>query len=297
MGFDLEGWELQGRYVRHEGRALFSWREGDGKPLLALHGFPSSSSDWRLIAPRLEDRRLIALDFFGFGLSDKSPRAGYSLFDQADAVEAVAAAYGVTRCDLVAHDMGDTVAAELLRRSIDGALSFEIDAAVLTNGSIFIDMARLTSGQKLFLRLPPRALPFTPPLALFRRQLRSLFSTEHPVPDDELATIELLLKWNGGARLVPMTIRYIEERRRHSDRWVSALRDFPGRLAALWGEQDPVAVITMVDRLTEVRPDVVSARWPDVGHWPSLEVPERLATAVDDFLSDSPDETTSSRRA
>ncbi|MDQ3986191.1 MAG: alpha/beta hydrolase [Actinomycetota bacterium] len=98
--------------------------------------------------------------------------------------------------------------------------------------------------------------------------------------------MERLLRHGGGSRLVPVTIRYIEERRVHSERWTSGLVDFAGPLAAIWGEQDPVAVPAMVGRLAGLRDDVEVVRWPDVGHWPQLEVPDRLAAEIDRLTSD-----------
>ena len=47
---------------------------------------------------------------------------------------------------LLTHDMGDTVGGELLARNLEGTLRFEITQRVLTNGSIYIDMAHLTDG-------------------------------------------------------------------------------------------------------------------------------------------------------
>lgn len=284
MNVRLSNWEGRGRYVRVGDRPIFVWESGEGPPLLALHGFPASSYDWRLFAELTTGHRLVAMDFAGFGLSDKAADGSYSLFTQADIVEAVAADCGIESCDLIAHDMGDSVAAELLARHSENKSSLTIGKAVLTNGSIFIDMAQLTSGQRLFLKLPPRRLRVALPVRLFRRQIRSLFSAEHPLDEDELEIMEELLRHNGGINLVPLTIRYIEERRQHSSRWVNALTEFDGPLALIWGRQDPVAIVSMVDRLVSLRPDVQAIVWDDVGHWPQLEVPDRLASEVQAFL-------------
>jgi pimeloyl-ACP methyl ester carboxylesterase len=45
--------------------------EGRGPTVLLLHGFPSSSYDFRGVVDRLGDQAWITLDFLGFGLSDK----------------------------------------------------------------------------------------------------------------------------------------------------------------------------------------------------------------------------------
>jgi pimeloyl-ACP methyl ester carboxylesterase len=92
-------------------------------PLTLLHGFPTSSLDWAGMFDRLSpERRLLALDFLGFGNSDKPKPHRYSLLEQADAVEAAWKHLGYERTALVAHDYGVSVAQELLARRDDGDL-------------------------------------------------------------------------------------------------------------------------------------------------------------------------------
>ena len=67
-----------------------SWRQTIARTVVLMHGFPTSSYDWRGVVERLRGRfRVIAVDFLGFGLSDKPVAFGYSLFQQADLIEAV----------------------------------------------------------------------------------------------------------------------------------------------------------------------------------------------------------------
>jgi pimeloyl-ACP methyl ester carboxylesterase len=279
----IERWARVGRFIDVFGRRIFVWESGSGKPLLALHGFPSSSRDWWELAQRMPDRRFIAFDCPGFGLSDKSARAEYSIVAYADVAQEIARQLRVEECDVLAHDMGDSVAAELLARAGEGKLTFKIESCVLLNGSIFIDMARLTSGQKLLLRMKPRKRRIPFPVRPFRLQLRRMFANDPP--KGVFVMMERLLARDGGARLLPVTIRYIEERRRRQERWTRALVEFPGALTAIWGEVDPVAVPAMVDRLVGLRPNVTVVRWPDVGHWPSIEAPDRLADKLGRLLT------------
>ena len=72
---------------------------------LVLHGFPTSSFDWRNSVDTLRARRRVVLyDMLGYGFSDK-PDASYTLALQADIVEALAQSLGITRVALVTHDM------------------------------------------------------------------------------------------------------------------------------------------------------------------------------------------------
>src|SRR5437867_9720295 len=122
----VDEWEERGRRIDVRGQAVFVVDiPGDverADPLLLVHGFPTSSFDWHgLIDAFARDRRVVAFDFPGFGLSDK-PDVAYSLFDQATVLEQVVAALGIERAAVVSHDMGDSVTAEVLARELDGRL-------------------------------------------------------------------------------------------------------------------------------------------------------------------------------
>jgi pimeloyl-ACP methyl ester carboxylesterase len=76
-------WRDEGAIEEVLGRKLFVWRrrgDGDGPLLLFLHGFPSSSYDWRaLFDLRPPDEATLAFDFLGFGLSEKPRDHTYTL--------------------------------------------------------------------------------------------------------------------------------------------------------------------------------------------------------------------------
>ncbi|MCZ4500258.1 MAG: alpha/beta hydrolase [Marmoricola sp.] len=273
-------WYDAGTTLDVDGRTVFVHESGEGEvPLVVIHGFPGSSYDWAGVVPLLPGR-VIALDLPGYGFSDKSATASYSLFAQADVVEVVLAQLGADRCDVLAHDMGDTVTAELAHRANAGTLGFAIGEIILTNGSIFIDLAQLTRGQRLTLRLPGRALPFAMPGAVLRRSLAESFTSTAPAPADAIDGLIAMIRYGGGDRLMPKLIRYITERRQHQERWTAGLVDFAGPLTLVWGEEDPIAVLPMTTRMAALRPSTVVVPLAGIGHWPSLEAPAKLAEAV-----------------
>lgn len=281
-------WREGGSQHRIDGRQVFV-RDNNpaagGPPVVLVHGFPGSSYDWRGVAEILaRTRRVITLDLPGYGFSDKSPRADYSLFTQADVVERLLADLGITSCSIVAHDMGDTVTAELLARFNRGQSACSIDQVVLSNGSIFIDQARLTRGQRLTLRLPGRATPFPLPTAVLRRSLEESFATMAVRPSGAVDDLAALVQHERGDRLLPKLIRYIDERRAHQRHWTSALVEYDGPLALVWGSLDPIAVVAMAHRLVKLRPATELRLLPDVGHWPSIEAPDRMAHELTDLL-------------
>lgn len=119
-------WERSGRYRSMAGHSIFTLDTGPSltersEAVVVIHGFPTSSFDFRSVLPRLaEHRRVILLDLLGYGLSDK-PDVAYTVGQQADLVAAVTDELGLDTFALLTHDMGDTVGGELLARQLDGA--------------------------------------------------------------------------------------------------------------------------------------------------------------------------------
>ena len=75
-------------------------------------------------------------------------------------------------------------------------------------------------------------------------------------------------------------IHYMTDRRTHEERWVGALEGTEVPLAFVWGMQDPVSGAHMAERIRERLPDAPFTALEDVGHWPSLEAPDRVVRAV-----------------
>ena len=184
-------------------------------------------------------------DFLGFGLSDK-PDVRYGMRMQADVVEAVARELGLSSVALVTHDMGDTVGGELLARSIEGSLPFAVTNRVLTNGSIYIDMAHLTDGQQLLLSLPDEPTDLVGADG-FKAGLAGTFSAKSAVADGELDAQWLFAERDGGHRMLPRTIRYIEDRRAEERRFTGAIETHPSPLSVVWGDDDPIAITEMTE--------------------------------------------------
>lgn len=254
--------------------------------MLLLHGFPSSSYDFRAITDRFGDQGWLTLDFLGFGLSDKPRPHRYSLLEQADIVEQVVAAEASGPVVLIAHDMGTSVATELLARDLNGRLPFELQKAVLTNGSVILERASLRPIQKI-LRGPlgPLAARLTNEYR-FRRGFAKLFSAQHPLAREESAAQWSLIEYNGGRRIMHLLSAYLGERVEFAPRWHGAVRDWPKPLSFLWATGDPVATTSVLAGLRELRPAAEVIEVPDVGHYPQIEVPHEFAAAAKWLLQD-----------
>ena len=103
-GFSVADIEVLGTTMRY-------WSSGSGRPIVFLHGNPTSSYLWRnVLGPlRSSGRRLIALDLIGMGGSGK-PQIDYRLSDHVNHVEAFVAALDLPPVTFVAHDWGVAIA-------------------------------------------------------------------------------------------------------------------------------------------------------------------------------------------
>lgn len=254
---------------------------GEGPALVLLHGFPSSSYDFRELLPLLAPNPILTFDMLGFGLSEKPRGFGYSLFRQADLVEELVRRHlGADPCFVVGHDMGTSVSTELMARDIDGKLGFELAGVLLFNGSIVLERASLTPSQKLLRsRLGPLAARLSN-RRVFRQQFGSLFTEEHPLSEEEAEDQWSLIRAGGGRTMGHELIAYLDERIEHAGRWHGAIRDWPGPLSLAWGMRDPVATPAVLEAVRALRPEAPCEELPDLGHYPQLEDPARVAAAL-----------------
>lgn len=288
----IETWRSAGEEVEFRGRQIFLRRQaGEGRPILLLHGFPTCSFDFRKmfgseLPGELNARPLIAPDFLGFGLSEKPRDHTYTLSWQADLVHDLVQRFaGGGPVTIVAHDMGTSIATELMAREIDGKETFAIDQIVLFNGSILLHLAQPILGQRL---LRSRAAPLLAGLSnrwIFANQLGSVFSRSHPLSAEEAADQWALISHLGGHRLGHKLIHYMDEREQLTDRWHGAVANWPGDLRLLWALEDPVAGKAVLSGLRTLRPTAPVAELPGLGHYPQVEDPALFCDAIAELLA------------
>jgi pimeloyl-ACP methyl ester carboxylesterase len=279
----VDAWEAFGQHRRLAGFDVFTVEVGPGteeifEPLLVIHGFPTCSYDYRHVVKGLaQNRRVLLIDLPGFGLSAK-PDMRYSIEQHADVAMAYVEETGVNRLALMTHDMGDTVGGELLARHSEGRWPIDVTRRVLTNGSIYLEMAHLTDGQQLLLSLPDEAVAVGPEQTALAAALAATMAEGSTEARRDLAGDAELICREAGNTLLTRTIRYVEDRRRAEERYTGAIETHPSPLGVIWGSVDPIAVREMAVRLGERRPDATLCVLEGIGHYPMLEAP-------DDFLA------------
>jgi len=282
---DIEEWwsggERVGLSLGGEERAVFVRRMGTGPAMTLMHGFPSSSHDWAGVAPALaESHSLLLFDFLGFGASEKPVEHDYSLIEQADLVEALWEHEGITATALVAHDYAVSVAEELLARRASGALASELSSLQLLNGGLYPDLHRPLPTQTALLdpELGPQ-LSAAITGELFIEGLTATFAEGYDRAADS-AEMWKGMSRDDGQRIIHLLVRYITDRANNGERWVTALEATDVPLAFVWGMLDPISGAHMAERIRERLPGAPFEALDDVAHWPLLEAPDRVISAL-----------------
>jgi pimeloyl-ACP methyl ester carboxylesterase len=253
-------------------------------PLLLIHGYPTASYDWVRVWPRLAERySLYALDLLGFGLSDKPRDSDYPIALQAELCMALLQDCGVTNAHVLAHDYGDTVAQELLAREREGRL--HLASMVFLNGGLFPETHRARPIQKLLANpllgpLLARAMSYPK----FEATMLSI-SGRAPPTREELTDLWALVEREGGRQALARLINYMEQRRRNRARWVGALVNSTVPRRLICGAVDPVSGRHLAVRYRELVPDPDVVVLEGVGHYPQLEVHDRVVDEYEAFRS------------
>ncbi len=271
-------WRARGDTFEWRGHRIFYRVEGQGEPLLLIHGFPTASWDWCAMWPALAARyRVLTLDMIGFGFSAKPKHFYYAITSQADLYEAFLARERVSSYFLVAHDYGLTVAQELLARERNPRA--RIRRACLLNGGAFPETHRATRTQKLLASSLGPVLARLSSYRTFAAQMRAIWGATPPA-EAELRGMWQLVTESDGMAIMPKLIDYMRQRRRYRERWVGALATTTVPVRLIDGLADPISGAHMVARYRELvpKPDVVEL--PAVGHYPQVEAPDAVLAAV-----------------
>lgn len=272
------------------------YEEGDGAPVLLLHGCPFSSFIWRKVISLLSPHhRCLAPDLLGLGDTETPKDADWSLRAQARMIVGFLDAIDIKMAHVVGHDHGGAIAqllaAEHPRR---------IDRLILSNAEAYDNWPSET--ERPFVKLTQ--IPVLGDIVMWLYARRPVFRLAlreaKAVSDAAALTTELLdgyLRANWGdqhrrAKTKRFLACQFDPANNHTTQeLLDNLKHFDHPTLLLWGEDDVHFGIEWGQRLLEdipgaIRLDVLQ----EAGHLVMEEQPELFAEHVHGFLSDSVDE-------
>jgi pimeloyl-ACP methyl ester carboxylesterase len=252
--------------------------------ILLLHGFPTSSHQFRHLIPRLADRyHVVAPDLPGFGFTAAPNGFDYSFASLASVMEAFTDAIGLARYAIYVFDYGAPVGLRLAM-----ARPGAITAIISQNGNAYEE--GLSDGWG-----PTRAY-WADPSPANREAMRDMFTLEamrwqytHGAPDETQVAPEgywldyalmsrpgnadiqlnLIADYASNVALYPRIHQYFRERQ--------------PPLLAVWGDKDPFFLPAGAEAFRRDLPEA-EVRFLNTGHF-ALETHAReIADCMVDFL-------------
>jgi pimeloyl-ACP methyl ester carboxylesterase len=270
--------------IRANGAAFHVARAGSGRPLLLLHGWPEFWLTWKPVMTRLADRyTLIAPDLRGFGDSDK-PAGPFGPDQHTDDMLALLDTLGIEKAGVVGHDVGGAVMQPLARKAPERVA-----------GLFFFDFVYPGIGVRM--AAPDRLnhiwyqsfhqMEMAPALVGATRETCRTYiahflrdwSHRKAAFDDvlEAFTDNFLKQGNlaGG---------FAHYRASHAGRVRMMQGEAPALPPIAVPEHDPLFPYAWTDRLGETFSNLDLEMFPDVGHFPHREDPDRAAAEIAGFF-------------
>lgn len=259
-------------HVRDEGMR-------DAPALFLVHGSNASLHTWEPWVERLKERyRIVSLDLQGHGLTGPIPGRCYTTQCMAETVEAVRAKLGIGRLAIAGNSMGGGV-------SISYALAHpdRVSALVLVNAGGA--PAKRPEPPPIGFRIAssplvgPIAAQITP-RGLVAETLEQSVSVKS-VASAEAATRYWELLRRPGNREATMD-RWAQGWTRFSAVGLAPLKGIP--VLVLWGAEDRLIPVSAAGWFKEALPHAEVLVYPNIGHIPQEETPDRSAADLDAFL-------------
>jgi pimeloyl-ACP methyl ester carboxylesterase len=258
--------------------ALSYLDEGQGAPVLFVHGTPSWSFEWRaVISAMREDHRCVAPDHLGFGLSDKPGDANLAPEDHARRLQSLVEALDLRELTLVVHDFGGPIGL-----AVAFALRERVKRVVVVNSWMWslepdsgvqrIDrFVRSWLGRFLYLWLNFSARVLVPASFGDKRRLTRAVHRHYTGP---FSARKLRAGPYAMARSLIGSSMFFA--RLWSQRGILAELD----LTIVWGDKDPAFGAQQRDIWTAAFPRARLVRVADAGHFVAEERPDVITEAL-----------------
>jgi haloalkane dehalogenase len=234
----IERHRAAGREFEAGGVQSFVREQGDGDPVVLMHGIPVSSFLYRKVLPLLAERGLrgVAFDLPGLGLAEKPAGFDYSWSGLGRWTGEAIDGLGIDRCHLVLHDIGGPIVLEWALRNRERVRT-------LTVLDTLIDVAHFHRVWTMGLAAPPVLGPIwvastRPPAARWLFYLQGI-ADRSATPAHEVDAHLALLHRDGGGRSFREIVRGFELTEEKERFYVEGLREAGWPSAILWGERDP----------------------------------------------------------
>jgi len=280
----VEEHEAAGKRIVVDGHHIFVREEGEGEPVLLLHGVPSSSFLFRKMLPELAGHglRAVSFDFPGVGLSDKPKGIDYDWHALAKWVGRVVDALELQPVHLVLHDIAGPIGSEW-------AIQNPVKVRSITVTNTLMDVAHFAPPFPMWtFRVPVmRHLAFSTMNTSVMLKLFRHSGVKNPEAVDEsvIDSYIYLLKNNGGHHSFLEIMQGFDLSEKHRDYLRDGLLAIDKPMQLVWGEQEIAIPKAQLHYIKQVFP-LRAEHMVDARHFLQEEQPAVIAAHIAAFAAD-----------
>ncbi len=290
MKNELKNWIESGKYLNYNGYKIFYNQFGEGPDIIILHGYPYSSYEWKNFIPLLSQYyRVTVFDFLGFGFSDKPENHLYSFQEYVKILNLVVLNLQIKEAHLLTHDLGVSVAQEVLANYKHEENLFSIQSICFSNGNLFSDVYKPRLIQRILSQTPNfigRFISRHISKASVNKTIRSLYGKKTQPDEAFLDELWDVLNYNNGKNISYLLGKLVFEKALYLDRWTLAMRGTEIPLCYICGPADMNSGIDMAIAFQKRVPNGTLI-WMDdsIGHWPMIEDSDSFLKYYLDWIS------------
>ncbi len=278
---DLPGYPFQPHYVEIVGMRVHYVDEGQGPPVLMLHGEPTWSYLYRKMIPPIARRyRAVAPDYVGFGRSDKWTEVEKYTFDaHYRVVEGFIEALDLRDITIVVQDWGGPLGLRFATQHPERMARLVILNTGLFTGAV-VTSEGLRDWREYAARTPDLAVGLIVQRALHNRDLATedvVRAYDAPFPNPES---------KAGARAFPAIIPTSAEEpgAREMTETLGALARWDKPALVMFSDQDPIFPVAAGRRFQQLIPGAQFKVIEGAGHFLQEEKGEAIATEMLSFM-------------
>lgn len=281
-------WKNKGKFFDYKGNKIFYIKEGTGPNLLILHGYPYNTFEWKMVWDQLIKKyAIVALDYLGMGFSDKPKNHEYSYKEHSEIINYLMKRLNINELHILSHDLGVSIAQDLLTRDLLNENEFKINSAAFMNGGLFMDVYKPRFIQRLLSQSPKPIGKVISKIISKNKVTKSVKEVFGPntQPDNQLLDkLWEILNYNDGKAITYLIGRLVFDKVNHQQKWINAMITTKIPMCYICGPYDPNSGIKMANRYLEIVPNPnVKLLGEHIGHWPQLEDPEGVIKAYAEF--------------
>jgi pimeloyl-ACP methyl ester carboxylesterase len=255
--------------------------QGEGPPVVLIHGFGANAFTWAKIRVMLSLRNTVfALDLKGFGDSPKPDDGAYSLRDHAENVLRFIEGRRLTDVALVGHSFGGgvaLVAALELQRRAPGRLR-----RLVLIGSMGAPQRIPPELQALRTPILGELLVAASPLWLVRGALLASYYDPRRIEDVYVEAYTAPLRARAARRALLHTLR--QTTLGDLQALIARCRELSAPVVLLWGRQDRIVPLAAAERLQAAIPGARLIVLEQCGHNPQEEFAEGTLAVLREVL-------------